>query len=323
MTSTVDERVLDWLLEPTNPTARWLTLRLLLGRADDDPDVLDAQSRVPGSRWAQAVLSGRRPDGSWPRGRTSKPELRATVDRLSRLAALGMPADDPRVTTTCELLLERTTLPGEGFSMQKTKPRSPHECGQGMLLFVLNHFGYGADDRVQAAATWLLANQMLDGGWNCAHPDKGRLQPDGAIRMNHECSLDAPHHKSSLFSTMAALKGLATVDRPPRKAISGGIEVLLAHRVHRARGSNRAIYRWPPRLDFLGGGYDGLHPLRVLVLAGAKPDPRLDEALAYLERRAIDGRWRADNTTPNGRPDKWITVHALHVLRALRTPEFR
>ena len=320
MTTPIDDGVLEWLLEPRDPTARWLTLRLLLGRSDDDPEVLEAQRAVPGSSWAQAILAGQRADGSWPRGRTSKPELRATVDRLLGLAGLGMPADDPHVVVTCELLLEQTELPGEGFNMKRTERRAPHECGQGMILFAFNHFGYGADKRVKAAADWLLANQMLDGGWNCSHPGKGRRQPDGVIRMDHQCALDLPHHKSSLFSTMAVLKGLVTMRRPPKKAIARGVEFLLEHRVHRARSSRRAIYRWPPRIDFLGGSYDGLHPLRVLAMAGVGPDPRLGEALAFLESRAVDGRWSADNVPPVGRPDKWVTVHALHVLRVLGSP---
>lgn len=317
-TTPVDDAVLEWLLEPSNPTARWLALRLLLDRADDDPDVLEAQQAVPDSPWAQVVLAGQRPDGSWARGTTSKPELRATSDRLSALASLGMPADDPRVIASCELLLEQTELPGEGFCMRKTNPKTPHECGQGGMVFVFSQLGYGSDKRVKAAADWLLANQMLDGGWNCAHPDKGRLRPDGVIRMNHECSLDLPHHKSSLFSTMAVIKGLASTRRPPKKAVARGVEFLLEHRVHRARDSGRAIYRWPPKLEFLSGAYDGLNPLRVLAMAGARPDSRLDEALTYLESRASDGRWPADNVPPVGRPNKWVTVHALHVLRVLR-----
>jgi hypothetical protein len=44
----------------------------------------------------------------------------------------------------------------------------------------------------------------------------------------------------------------------------------------------------------------------------------MDEALEYLEGRAVDGRWPADDGLAPGRPNKWITVHALHVLRSLR-----
>ena len=317
MSLPVDDGVLDWLLDPKDPTARWLTLRLLLDRGDADPEVLDAQRAVPDSPWAQYVLAGQRPDGSWKRGTT----YIATVERLLALAGLGMPPDHPSVSSACNLFLERLELPGEGFAWTAKEPRGPHECRQGRLLFVFNQFGYGGDKRVKAAADWLLANQMLDGGWNCAHRPKGRLQADGVIRMDHECSLDRPNHKSSLFSTMAALKGLASMKRPPKRAVASGVEFLLQHHVYRSRKkSGRAIYGWPPKLEFLGGGYDGLQPLRVLAMAGARPDERMDEALTYLESRAVNGRWPADNLQPEVRPNKWVTVHALHVLRVLRAP---
>ncbi len=218
----------------------------------------------------------------------------------------GNASRHPSVSAACNLFLERCELPGEGFAWKSTNPKGPHECRQGRLLFVSNRFGYGADKRVKAAADWLLANQMLDGGWNCAHRPKGRLQPDGVIRMDHECSLDRPNHQSSLFSTMAALKGLASATRPPKRAVARGVEFLLQHRVHRSRKkSGRALYGWPPKLEFLGGGYDGLQPLRVLAMAGARPDERMEEALAYLESRAVDGRWPADNMQPEARPNKW------------------
>ncbi len=317
MTTLADSTVLDWLLEPSDPTARWLALRLLLDRPPEDPEVATARHAIPDTPTATALLDGQRTDGSWERGKTSRPQYAATVHRLAALAELGMPSRDPRVTAACELLLERTELPGEGFCARLTKPRTPHECGQGAMLFVFNHFGYGNDKRVKAAADWLLANQMLDGGWNCAHHPKARLQPDGAIRMNHECSVELPHHKSSLFSTLAALKGLSATRRPPQRAIARGVEFILQHRVHRARHSRRAIYRWPPQLDFLGGGYDGLQPLRVLAMAGASADDRLDEALTYLESRAVDGRWTADNLP--GVPNKWVTTHALHAIGKFRT----
>jgi hypothetical protein len=315
------------LLEESNPTARWFALRLLLGRADDDPDVMAAQRAIPDSRWATRVLSG------WERGpNLAEPKFTGPMWRLEALADLGMPANDPRVVDELEFFMEQTELEGEGFCPRQTKPRVPHECGQGRMLFVFNHFGYGGDRRVKESAEWLLANQMLDGGWNCNHYPKGRRQPDGEIRFDHTCSLDLPHHKSSLFTTMAVLKGLATMRRPPKRAIARGVEFLLSHRVHRARNTKRAIYRWPPPLLFPPQlHYDGLQPLRVLVMCGAKPDARLDEALTYLAGRAVDGKWPSDGTPvpPSrkperflhvaraGAPNKWITVHALHALRAL------
>jgi hypothetical protein len=327
--------VIDWLLEESNPPARWHALRLLLGRPDDDSDVVAAQRAIPDSPWARTVLAGQHADGWWENAKNlAEPKFTGTMWRLETLADLGMPRGDERVDTAIELFMNKTELAGEGFCARQTPPRVPHECGSGRMLFVFNHFGFGKDKRVNASVDWLLANQMLDGGWNCNHHPKGRLQPDGAIRMDHACSLDLPHHKSSLFTTMAVLKGLATMAKPPKKVIARGVEFLLSHRVHRAQRSGRAIYRWPPPIVFPPQlHYDGLQPLRVLAMSGAKPDDRLAEALDYLEaRRDDDGRWpadgppmppsrRADRTLllePPG-PNKWITVHALYALTKLRS----
>ena len=199
MTTLVDSSVIEWLLEPDDPPSRWLALRLLLDRPADDPEVVEAQRAIPGSPIVTSLLDGQSADGSWERGKTSRPRYAATVRRLAALADLGMPGDHPAVTAACDLLLERTELPGEGFCARMTRPRMPHECGQAAMLFVFNHFGYGNDKRVKAAGEWLLANQMLDGGWNCAHHPKGRLQPDGSIRMDHECSLELPHQVIALL----------------------------------------------------------------------------------------------------------------------------
>jgi hypothetical protein len=319
------------LLQPSNAAARWLALKLLLDREDDDRDVVEARAKIPTSPWVRAVMRDRHPDGWWGEPHPGGRKFNGTMYRLEALADVGMPGDDPRVVASCEFFIERAELPGEGFSPRQTEPRVPHECGSGRMLYVLNRFGYGQDARVKASARWLLANQMLDGGWNCGHHPKGRLQPDGAIRMDHECSLDKPNHRSSLFTTMAVLKGLSSMKRPPRAAIKRGVDFLLEHRVYRARKSNRAIYGWPPALLFPPVlHYDGLQPLRVLTTAGARYDARLDEALDYLASRAdAKGRWPADGTPlppgkkpefalkieDGGKPNKWVTVHALAALR--------
>lgn len=326
------QSAIDWLLEESNPSARWYALRLLLDRPDDDVDVVAAQRAIPGSAWAKTIFEGQHVDGWWVNAKNlGEPKFVGTMWRLEALADLGVPGDDPRVARACELFMDTAELAGEGFCTRQTPPRAPHECGQGRMLFVLNHFGHGGDKRVQAAAKWLLANQMLDGGWNCNHHPKGRLGDDGKVHMDHKCSLDLPHHKSSLFTTMAVLKGLSSMRRPPKTAIKRGVEFLLRHRIHRAQNSRRAIYHWPPPILFPPQlHYDGLQPLRVLAMCGGGPDARLDEALTYLEGRAVAGRFPADGAPmPPSRkrentlvidkpgPNKWVTVHALYALRKL------
>lgn len=251
--------------------------------------------------------------------------------RLEALADIGMPGDDPQVRTACELFLDHANLPGEGWATARYKNRYAEECSNGRMLFTFNHFGYGSDPRVKAAAAWLVANQMIDGGWNCAHRPKAHPDAGGMYRMDHVCKRGMPGHHSSLFSTLAALKGLGTIARPPRAVIKRGIEFLLVHRLYRSERTGRAIYGWPPALLFPPHLlYDGLQPLRVLAMLGARSDARLDEAIDLLEARADrQGRWPVDGAPlpPSGdpaftltldtprKPSKWVTVHALAALR--------
>jgi len=41
------DEVLGWLLEPDQPSIRYLTLTQLLGKSETDSDVRDAKARIP------------------------------------------------------------------------------------------------------------------------------------------------------------------------------------------------------------------------------------------------------------------------------------
>jgi hypothetical protein len=327
----VSEATLEWLLHPSNTASRWLTLTLLLGKRDANRDVVEAKRGIPSSPWARKILEGQHPDGWWVDGKNlGEPKFNGTMFRLEALADIGMPGDNPKVKKACELFLNQAEISGEGFAPARYKNRRPHECGNGRMLFTFNTFGYGSDGRVKAAAKWLLANQMPDGGWNCGHEPKARLRPNGRIEMDHACSPEMKGHHSSFFTTMAVLKGLGTMAKPPSGAIKRGIEFLLQHRVYFAESTGRAVYGWPPALMFPPSlFYDGLQPLRVLAMLGTKYDPRLDKALDLLSSRPNrQGRWPLDRVPvrPNGdprfslvldrigKPNKWLTVQSLHVL---------
>jgi hypothetical protein len=328
------DETIEWLLDASNPSARWLALTLVLRLAQTAPEVQAAQEAIPGSPWARLILEGQHADGWWENEKNlGQPKLTGTMFRIEALADIGMPLTE-QTRRTCELILDSAECPGEGFATARYRRRTPHECSNARLLFVFNHFGFGHDARVRAAADWLLANQMLDGGWNCNHEPKRRRDARGEFAATHRCSLDLPHHRSSLFTTMAVLKGLSSMAQPPQDAISRGVEFLLQHRVHWTRSSRRAIYRSPPRLYFPPQlHYDGLQPLRTLVMAGAGPDARLGDALRYLASRERDGRWPTDGPPappsrkrertlliePAGAQSKWITANALNVLGRYET----
>ena len=54
-----------WLLEPDNPSVRYLTLRHLLEQSEDDPEVQAARAAIPHSQVVERIFTRQSPDGSW------------------------------------------------------------------------------------------------------------------------------------------------------------------------------------------------------------------------------------------------------------------
>ncbi len=55
----------DWLLEESNPSIRYYTLRWLLDLPESDPDVSFAVQSIAQSAPIQKLLSRQRPEGYW------------------------------------------------------------------------------------------------------------------------------------------------------------------------------------------------------------------------------------------------------------------
>lgn len=313
------ESTLAWLLDRRNPCVRAAALRELLGRAEDDPELAAARGAVPSSAWVRRIMRGQHRDGFWINPNNCYlPKFTATVWRLQVLAELGVPGDDPGIRRACERFLWQNSMPDGGFTCGSAahRRRFSEECVTGHMLFTLERFGLAAEPRVAAAHRWLLGRQRDDGGWNCDHRPQAR--------------------HSSFVSTLAALKGLAARPsrrpRDAREATARSVEFLLAHRLFRSHRTGEPVKRfWPPRLTLPSHyAYDLLQPLRVLALAGAGVDHRMEEALELLERKAdARGRWPVERVPlpasgdlahairiePEGRPSRWLTLTALTVLR--------
>lgn len=319
---------LAWLLDPRDAPSRYLTLRELSRLPERDPRVAAARRAIPSSPWVRRVLRGQRREGYSVNAKNCYlPKLNATVWRLQLLAELGMSGEDVRVRRACERFLWQNTMPDGGFTCgsPEHRRRFSEECVAGHMTFTLLRLGYARHPKVRAAVRWLLAHQRPDGGWNCDHRPTAR--------------------HSSFLSTLAALKGLSAASRQTpeiRRAVARGVYFLLAHELfwsHR-RPERLAIGTRPFALRFPAHyAYDLLQAPRVLALLGHRDGRRIARALDLLEARAdARGRWKLDRVPlppsgnpayalrveREGRPSKWLTLHALAVLRRFgraRLPE--
>jgi hypothetical protein len=182
-------------------------------------------------------------------------------------------------------------------------------CINGGALANAAYFGVPADRIVRT----LLHTRLPDGGWNC-------WDEDGTSA-------------SSFHSTICVVEGLlaweqAGGDDPAvREARRTGEEYLLERRLLRRRSTGEivdprfAMPSFPTRWY-----YDVLRALEHFRTAGVH-DQRLEEAVELIRgKRLPNGLWRLENTHEGavqfpldeeheGFPSRWVTLHALRVLR--------
>ena len=163
----------------------------------------------------------------------------------------------------------------------------------------------------------LVGEVLDDGGWNC--------------------SAEAGSVRSSFNTTINVVEGLLGYERATggtpasRTARASGEEYLLQRSLFRRRSTGevadeRFMLLTNPDRWF----YHVLRGLEHFRAAGIHddtgPDPRLGDALEYLEsRRRDDGRWVLDWNPEGaswfeldaaaGEPSKWVTLRAMRVLR--------
>lgn len=315
MTGPERDPTADWLLG-VDPAIAWQARRDVLGepasrwRADRD--------RVETHGWGARLLAHQDPDGQWaggsfvPAGFTPQrweqegQPWTATTYALTQLREFGLDPGSERARRTVELVGRHSRWDHDG---QPFWAGEVEECINGRTVADGAYFGVDVSPIVER----LLGQRQPDGGWNCA-------RATGSVR-------------SSFDTTINVLEGLlqydlATGGTPEtRTARAAGEEFLLSRRLFRRLSTGDPAD--PTMLDLVyptRWHHTVLRGLDYFRAAGARPEPRLAEAVDRLRaRRRADGRWPVDRHLPGrvwfelddgpGRPSPWITLLALRVLR--------
>jgi len=302
--------LLDWLLEPDNPSARYLALTGLLDRSADDPEVQAAQAAIPGWGPAKAILNAQWPEGYWMHpGLGYSPRHKATVWQVIFLAQLGTPRIEA-VDRACAYLLDHSRLPNGLFAADKTAHRAIL-CLSGSLLRAFSQLGY-QDPRLEESLE-ALAQAAVGSNFRC------RCQA-GLRPPRHRDGLPCPWGAAR---TLNALAGVPAERRSPamQAAIEAGLAFLLSEEGPLA-GQPDAL---ESRLSFpLDHHSDLLELLEVSGRFGVGSAPRLEAAVAVVRsKRDENGRWPLEHTPANtwasfgtvGQPNKWVTLRALAILK--------
>jgi hypothetical protein len=326
-TSKLNDDPTEWLLEENNPSVRYLTLRDLLGRKDNDSEVLEAKQRIMREGVVPKILAKQEPGGYWgrPEHFYQNSKYKGTVWNLIILGEMHADPADERIRKACEFVLRWSQhRPSGGFSYKGTEKnggnRTVFSCLTANMLFALTRLGYGDDERVKRGFEWISDYQRFDLG---PYANKEWPYQYDLCWRNHTCRSGA----------VKVLKALAEVPKDKRTSgmqerVEQGVEFLLAQRI---------FYR-PPELEeisrknWLTFGFplmwntDLVEILSVLAKLDVRDD-RMNEAIEIvLSKQGENGRWKQENhfhgrflTTieRNGQDSKWVTLSAVRALRSL------
>ena len=300
-----NSRVIDWLLEPTEPSIRYLTARDLLEPRPGNRTLSKLQSAISKRGWAARILSLQKDKTWWATKKTCyRPKFKSTIWHLQVLADLGLTQKDERISNAAELWFDLHLAKDGGYSgnviSHALHRGRGHLCMTGNMVRSLIRFGYLQDERVKSAINWLVNEQLPDGGWDCFGRPKGTI--DGWEAM-------------SAFAEIPVSKRSPTV----RTAIERGAEFFLKrHLIHEGRPSRTWVtlhYPWHYIYDYLVG-------LDVMTRLGYGLGNRMQEVFTMLtSARRPDGSWNlnGNNRYPYlekpGQPSKMITFLALRALK--------
>lgn len=306
-----------WLLD-SDPALRWQVERDLVHAPSD---VWEAtRARIASEGFGARLLALQDPDGQWAGGAYFPADFRgpepsdeggqpwtATTWALSTLREWGL--DASVLAGTAELLeancrWEYDDLPYWGGEVDA--------CINAYTL--ANGVWLGAD--VTGLEQWFVEHQMDEGGWNCEWVN-------GSTR-------------SSFHSTLNALRALLPYEQATggsdalRAARTAGEEYLLTRALLHRRTTGETVGRWATDFAYpFRWQYTALRAVDYFRSAsihdGARPDPRLAEAIAlirgarrddgtWLQGRRYPGRVWFDVDVPPGEPSKWLTFYASRAL---------
>jgi hypothetical protein len=317
----------DWLLEKDNPSVSYFTLVDLLGKSQNNTEVITAKHSIMENGAVPVILGEQEAGGYWgiPQDFYVRAKYKGTGWNIITLAELGADNGDERIHRAGEFILNNSQdRQSGGFAYSSDNNGSGDHarvipCLTGNMVFSLIRFGFLDDPRVQKAIDWIVKYQRFDDGEGVA--PKGWLYDRyKQCWGKHTC----------MMGVVKTLKALAEI--PPHKrskaistTIEHGVEYLLKHHLYK-QSHNPALVA---KKDWIHFGFplwntDALEMLGILTRLGYH-DPRMQDAVELISSKQDEqGRWLLE-TTFNGRtlvrierkgkPSKWVTLNALKALQ--------
>jgi hypothetical protein len=302
----------DWLLETSNPFVRYFALRWLLDKSESDPEVVAASQAIAQSEPIEKILKRQRPDGYW--GSDARPH-HGTKGHLMLLMWLGYRGNE-LVRRAMDYRIDGCLSENGAYGIELKGRTVLLPCHGAELLRLMLWYGYEEDPRCRKLLEWLLSIQEPDGVWPC--PSKAKPV-------------------ACLWATAVVLRAFREL---PREWLPGRIEesqrravqLLLDSDLHRY-GKEKPSPRWYKFGFPLQWDSDILEVLELVAPYVTPEDERIQNGLGMvLEKQDAAGRWPCEKHPKGGKwiqrfialeeigqPSRWVTLHALRMLRTLCT----
>jgi hypothetical protein len=315
-----DDTVLAWLQEPSYPSIRYYTLHYLLDRLAEDNEVVAARKAILTEGPGPEILARQRPDGSWLEEESAyNPLYKSSVWQLIFLAELGAEGADERIRRGVEHVLTTTQAPNGSFP-NLGKYSGNLMCMEGQTVRALLRLGYNDDQRVQRGLDFLVRRVLAD-SYECRYnkdvpcswgavkalralievPDEARTKGiQGAIQKTAEFLADGDLVHANYPTPKGQISKHWFQFSFPRSYHSDILEAMLALDAAGYAGDERLR----PAVDFIADQRKKLKRQEQEPIAAWKSKHVLTGKLL------VDLDWRS-----RGGPSKWITLHALMVLK--------
>jgi len=330
----------DWLLESDDPGVRYLVLRDIVEA--NEKEIKDARRKAHREGPIATILDNMAPEGYWVKpDPVYYPKFQGTVWSIMSLAQLGGSIEeDKRIGTACAYLLDHALAKGGQF-VPRGKPTNIGLCLQGNMLTSLMDLGY-KDSRLDVAYEWTsrrvtdedLPRKIDDDGLTAAQGGSAPFRyvkfitdPRFGCRTNKELSCAwAGNLVMMAFSRLPIERRSGLIKR----AIQAGVDFFFSGEPATADfpGHRTGVpdKRWW-QFSFPALGTDILRIAEALTALGYGSDPRLAKTLDLIrEKQDENGGWLLDHDFfhthkmwvkygPVGKPNKWVTLRALRVLK--------
>lgn len=302
----IPANVVEWLLEPSNPSIRYRTMTELLGRTTDDPEVIETRNQIADWKVVKAILDLIHEDGHWLwTASYDSPEL-----GFNYLGEVGIDKTNETVAKAADVFLSRQNENGQFpnlYFMTKTGKiqYDDQSCYIAMMMRGFIRMGFGDDPRVKKSIEFLLTQNRWDGGYLCT---KSYVKPGTKTKS----CIRGSKSVLMLFSEMPQLWNTPQCQELLKYFFERKVFYKRSDHTEFVKGEPRLIYPFYWEFDLLGillalskMGY-GNHP--DVIATWKLLDDKMNE----------DSTFNLDWSMPKciykvgkrGAPNKWVTFNA-------------